>query len=121
MFSLGMQLTTKKASWLDNPSKRIDAGFVRAGFNFRQGLSRSQYPAVPPGSRYKRTYATADKANYQITIPGKEMKFGSTFYLPYLLFPSRKGRGPLWSGKLEFLVKMMIAGFKSGFKDFKDE
>ncbi len=59
---------------------------------------------------------TADKASFNITIPGKEMVFGSTHYLPYLLF---KGGAGLWPGKREELVDLMKRGFISGVTEYK--
>lgn len=105
---------TKKA-WLDNPAIRWNQGLERAGLNFRTSLSRSHYPPLPPSGDH-RTYATAAKADFRITEFGRVMEFGSTFYLPFLLFGTRFMVG--WPGKAGEIQDALSAGFKSGIIEF---
>ena len=46
------------------------------------------------------------------------LEFGSTFYLPFLLFPMKRTGVPKWPGKREELIQYMQAGFKSGVADY---
>lgn len=110
-----VNVTITKKQWLDHPEDRWNAGLDKAGFNFRQGLQRSHYPPLPPSGDH-RNYTTADKADYNITEPGKRMEFGSTFYLPFLLNGTRFMQG--WPGMGQSLRDLLEAGFKAGIKDY---
>lgn len=114
MWEVNIQVTKK--AWMDHPEDRWNAGLERAGMNFRTGLSRSHYPPVAAGG-YTRTYQTADQANFNITEPGRVMEFGSTFYLPFILYGTRKWEG--WPGKMDELTDLMQRGFASGVKEFE--
>lgn len=118
VFQVTMTVTKKK--WVEHPELRWNEGLKRSGFNFRVGLSRSRYPAIPVGSTYRRTYLTAEKANFNITRPGREMVFGSTFYLPFLIFPMRRTGRPGWPGKREELLDLMSKGFQSGIREYQE-
>lgn len=113
-FSFTVNITKKK--WLDYPPQRWNAGLDAAGLNFRQLLQRAHYPPLPP--RGSRTYQTADQASYNITEVGKEMEFGSTSYLPFLLGGTSKMRG--WPGKWHELQTGMQAGFRAGVRDYRE-
>lgn len=117
-FSLDVEFNQKQ--WMKNPALRANAGLERAGFNWRVALSRSHYPPINPKSRYRRTYLTADKANFHITIPGKEMEFGSTWYTPFLIFPMRRTGRPLWPGKREEVIDLLQKGFASGVREYQE-
>lgn len=106
-----------EAEWMKNPKLRWNVGLNRAGFNFRAGLQRNHYPPIPPNSTYDRTYLTADKANWRIVRQGEEMVFGSTHYLPYLLFDGK--RKALWPAKKAELLLLMKQGFISGIRDYR--
>jgi hypothetical protein len=117
-----IDFTVRKAKWLTDPNLRWNAGLEQAGLQFRQRLQRSNYPPPPPMSTYIRTGTTANKAGFKIyTEAGKlTMYFGSTFYLPYLLFGT-----PQWVGwtpwnKREEILEYMTAGFKKGVKEYKE-
>lgn len=114
MFSFSVSVTRKE--WMQNPRIRLNAGLERAGINFRTGLSRAHYPPLPPSGDH-RTYQTADKANSNITDFGHIMEFGSTFYLPFLLWGTSRMAG--WPGKQQELEKLMKAGFISGVKEYQ--
>lgn len=106
-----VKFQVKKKEWLSNPVARWNRGLERAGFNFRQGLQRDRYPPIKPDSSSVRTYLTADKANFEITEYGHVMTFGSTFYLPFILYGTSKWEG--WPGKYEELIELMQDGFRS--------
>jgi hypothetical protein len=116
VFSLQMKVVKKE--WMDHPEKRWNEGLNRAGYNFRVMLSRPNYPPQHPGSRYIRTYLTADKANFNVVEPGKIMEFGSTHYLPYLLFDGMS-HSALWPGKKEEIIRAMKMGFKDGIVNYE--
>lgn len=113
-----LSLDIHKAKWIDDPTMRWNLGLERAGFNFRQLLQRAHYPPLPPSGINVRTYQTADKASYKITVPGREMVFGSTFYLPFILDGTVKWEG--WPGKKDELWQGMHDGFASGVRDYKE-
>lgn len=111
-----VQITVTKRAWLSNPAERWNAGLDRAGVNFRQHLQRAYYPPIPPASKYVRTGATADRANYNIIEFGKVMEFGGTSYLTYLLIPARTVQN--WAGKKEELINAMQEGFRDGIVSY---
>lgn len=124
-FSLTMfkfEFSVKKAKWLANPNLRWQKGLEGAGLQFRQRLQRSNYPPAPPMSTYIRTGTTANKAGFNIYQAGGSltMFFGSTEYLPYLLYGTDRWVGwTPWDKKGEIL-KYMEAGFKKGVKEYKE-
>jgi hypothetical protein len=120
MFKL--EFTVNRAKWLKDPNLRWKAGLDEAGLQFRQRLQRSNYPPPPPLSTYIRTGTLADKAGFKTYVVSGQstMYFGSTFYLPYLLFGT-----PQWVGwtpwdKLGEVLKAMQEGFKKGVRDYKE-
>jgi len=110
------QFTVQKKEWLEHPEQRWNKGLERAGMSFHNTLRFSNYPPIPPASTYKRTTATAKKANFRITTEGREMEFGSTEYLPYLLIPAKTVQH--WAGKKDEILRNMKAAFKKGIKSF---
>jgi hypothetical protein len=117
-----IEFTVNRANWLKNPNMRWRAGLDLAGLQFRQRLQRANYPPQPPMSTYIRTGTLANKANFKIYETGSSMTmmFGSTFYLPYLLYGT-----PRWVGwtpyqKKEEILQYMEAGFKEGIKNYKE-
>jgi len=114
-WSLSVQVKRKK--WMKNPSLRWNAGLIEAGLNFRTGLSRGHYPPVPPSGNV-RTYQTADKAGARIVETGRVMEFGATFYLPFILYGTRKWEG--WPGKRIELVDLMKLGFADGVRNYSE-
>lgn len=110
-----IELNVTKKAWMSDPAIRWNAGLERGGFNFRTGLSRSHYPPLPPSGDH-RTYATAAKADYNIVEVGRVMEFGSTYYLPFLLFGTRHMVG--WPGKAGELIDLLQSGFRSGVAEF---
>lgn len=114
-----IKLQVNKKKWLSNPKSRWNAGLERAGLNFRQGLQRSHYPAIPPHTQSVRTYMTADKAGFRVVDYGHIMVFGSTFYLPFILDGTRKWEG--WPGKKDELRALMEEGFRSAIVEFEGE
>ena len=117
-----VEFTVKKAAWLSNPNLRWKAGLEKAGLQFRQRLQRENYPPAPPLSTYVRTGTLANKAGFNIYEAGGSvtMFFGSTFYLPYLLYGTPQWVGWTPFGKREELLQYMTAGFKAGVKDYKE-
>lgn len=111
-----LEFNVTKKQWLTNPNLRWKAGLEKAGLNFRQRLQRANYPPAPPLSTYIRTGTLANKAGFSIYESGGTitMYFGSTFYLPYLLYgtPSWVGWTPY--GKKEEIVEAMKLGFQTG-------
>ena len=120
MFSITFTVT--KQQWIANPRLRWKAGLEGAGIQFRQHLQRSYYPPPPPMTSYVRTGLTADKAGFQIedNPDSLAMAFGSTFYLPYLLYGTQYWVGwTPWDKKGE-LLRYMIEGFKQGVKNYTE-
>jgi hypothetical protein len=112
-----LEFTVTKARWLDDPNLRWRAGAEAAGVQFRQRLQRENYPPPPPMSTYVRTGTLANKANFAVYEVGGSVIvfFGSTFYLPHLLYIT-----PNWSGKLPELLDYMQSGFIQGVRDYKE-
>lgn len=121
MFKVDFQVKTAK--WIKDPNLRWRAGLEGvqgAGMQFRQRLQIENYPPPPPMSTYVRTGTTAKKAGFRVIETGNTltMVFGSTFYLPYLLYGTEHWAG--WVGKKEEILQYMEAGFKQGIKDYKE-
>ena len=115
-----VEFSVRKAKWLSEPNLRWRAGLEKCGFQYRQRLQRSNYPPQSPTSTYQRTGTLANKAGFKIFEAGNlTLLFGSTFYLPYLLFDGKK-RSALWPGKKDEILQYMQAGFKEGVKDYKE-
>jgi hypothetical protein len=110
------QFTIQKKEWLEHPEQRWNKGLERAGMSFHNTLRFSNYPPIPPASTYKRTTATAKKANFRITQVGREMEFGSTSYLPYLLIPAKTVQH--WGNKRYNIVNNMRNAFRKGIAKF---
>lgn len=119
-----MDFTVTKAKWLSNPNLRWRAGLegfngvFGAGLEFRQGLQIQNYPPPPPMAWYVRTGTLAKKANFKVYEAGNTltMFFGSTFYLPHLLWVA-----PNWSTKEPELLQAMRTGFVAGIQAYKED
>jgi hypothetical protein len=112
-----VEIEIRRAEWLKDPNLRWKAGLEGAGVQFRQRLQRQNYPPPPPMSWYVRTGLLADKAGFNVVEEGGNlvMYFGSTFYLPHLLYVT-----PNWSDKYPELVQYMSEGFFQGIKDYHE-
>ena len=111
-----LSLSITKKQWFSQPALRWNAGLNQAGVNWRQHLQRAYYPPAPPNSRYVRTGATADRANYNINDEGKEMDLGSTSYTIFLLMPARTVVN--WSGKKDEEKLAIEQGFRDGVANY---
>lgn len=108
-----------KKPWLDHPEERWNKGLLYAGSNFRQGLQRDHYPPLPPSGVNVRTYMTADKAGSNVVEFGRQLDFGSTYYLAFILYGTSKWQG--WPGKYEELIDLMRRGFAAGIAEDREE
>ncbi len=113
-----LELKVERKEWIKNPLLRWNHGLELSGMNFRTALSRSHYPPLPPSGVNVRTYATADKANFTIDEFGKRMSFGSTFYLPFILYSTKFWRG--WPSKLDEIETLMTRGFIAGVAEYDE-
>lgn len=109
-----LEITFKKADWLNDPALRWNRGLSRAGQAWH--AENRKYPAKLGPSSYKRTGALAAKSTYRIAERGRLLELYSTFYWKYLMYgtgiygPKKQPIRPVSARTLAFQVTGVGAG-----------